>query len=193
MARPREFDRDEALDKATRLFWAKGYHDSSVRDVVAATGVNQYGLYAAFEDKHGLYLAALDRYGELVTREVLAVLRRPGPLRDVLRDTFGALMGFIARSGVGVGCMMCNAAVELAPHDPDAAARVQAHMKRMTVAFAARLTAAQQDGDLDAAADVRALAEFLTATAYTLGVLARTGQSRAYLARHLETALAAVT
>lgn len=189
MARPREFDRDEALDKATRLFWAKGYHDSSIRDVVAATGVNQYGLYAAFDDKRGLYLSALDRYGEMVTREVLAVLRRPGPLRDVLRATYEALMGYIVRSGGKVGCMMCNAAVELAPHDADAAAKVQAHMKRMTAAFAARLTTAQQDGDLDPAADVRALAEFLTATAYTLGVLARSGQSRAYLIRHVETAL----
>ena len=78
MARPREFDADEALDKAMHLFWAKGYYDTSIRDLVEATGVNYYGLYGTFESKHGLFLAALDRYRAKVTSQIVRELNRPG-------------------------------------------------------------------------------------------------------------------
>ena len=75
MARPKEFEPQEALDKAMRQFWAKGYHDTSIRDLTARTGVNQYGLYGVFGNKLGLYLSALDRYRDTVTAEALEMLR----------------------------------------------------------------------------------------------------------------------
>ena len=78
MARPKEFDPEDALDKAMQQFWAKGYHDTSIRDLVDRTGVNYYGLYAAFENKRGLFLAALDRYRDTITTEIIGELKRSG-------------------------------------------------------------------------------------------------------------------
>lgn len=192
MARPREFDEGQALDKAMRLFWSKGYHDSSIRDLVEATGVNQYGLYSVFDDKRGMFLAALDRYGETVTRNVIEAIQRPGPIVPTLEKAFGLLIGFMtARSG-GTGCMMCNTGIELGPHDAEIAGRVKAHMKRLEDAFGKRLSQAVDAGELPGDLDRQAIAEFLVATAYTLGVLARSGKSRAAMTRHVHTALRAL-
>ena len=62
MARPREFDREVALERATCVFWAKGYASTSTEDLLAAMGIGRQSLYNAFVDKRALYLEALERY-----------------------------------------------------------------------------------------------------------------------------------
>src|SRR5260370_41193475 len=62
MARPREFDREEALERATEVFWAKGYASTSTDDLLTAMGIARQSLYNAFQDKRALYLEALERY-----------------------------------------------------------------------------------------------------------------------------------
>ncbi len=192
MPRPKEFEPDDALEKAMTQFWAKGYHDTSIRDLVDCTGVNYYGLYSVFESKRGLFLAALDRYRDTVTAEVIRDLKQPGSLEPGLRRSFNRLFELLTAPGSRVGCMMCNTAVELAPYDSEAAAKVQAHMKLLRHAFRARLLAGQKAGELPGSRDIDALAEFLTTTAYSLGLLLRSGCSKAYLRRHLDSALMAV-
>lgn len=192
MARPKEFDPAEALDNAMHQFWAKGYHDTSIRDLVARTGVNYYGLYEVFDNKHGLFLASLDRYRETVTALVIGELKRPGPVKPALRRTFNRLLGLLKTNEGRVGCMMCNTAIELAPYDKEAADRVQGHMSLLRGAFKSRLEEGQRAGEIEGSADLGALAEFLTSTAYTIGILLRTGCSDAHIKRHLDTALSAI-
>jgi AcrR family transcriptional regulator len=60
--RPREFDADEALDRALEVFWRKGFEGTSISDLTDAMGINPPSLYAAFGNKEGLLKAALDRY-----------------------------------------------------------------------------------------------------------------------------------
>ena len=186
MARPREFDPDEALQKAMGLFWAKGYHDSSIRDLVERTGVNYYGLYGVFESKHGLFLAALDRYCDTVTAEVVRTLKEPGPVREVVGRAFERLLALMKTPDGRVGCMMCNTAVELAPYDAEAAAKVRAHRMLLQEAFRSALSHAQGAGELETSKDVGGLAEFLTTTAYSLGFLMRSGCEDAHLRRHVK-------
>lgn len=64
MARPREFDADIALDRATDVFWAKGYEATSLDDLCEATGLSRSSLYAAFGTKRDLLLQSVDRYVE---------------------------------------------------------------------------------------------------------------------------------
>ena len=64
MARPREFDADDALERVTRVFWNRGFEHTSLDDLCAATGLGRSSLYAAFGDKRALYLKALARYEE---------------------------------------------------------------------------------------------------------------------------------
>jgi AcrR family transcriptional regulator len=75
MGRAREFDADEALDRAMTLFWSKGYDGTSLSDLTEAMGINRPSLYAAYGNKQELFRKALERYGEgpsAYEREALA-------------------------------------------------------------------------------------------------------------------------
>ena len=60
--RPREFDADEALDRALEVFWRKGYEGASLAELTEAMGINRPSLYAAFGNKEALFRRAFDRY-----------------------------------------------------------------------------------------------------------------------------------
>jgi AcrR family transcriptional regulator len=62
MARPREFDLDEALERCLELFWARGFAGVSLSDLEEATGLGRQSLYAAFGNKEALFAAVLERY-----------------------------------------------------------------------------------------------------------------------------------
>ena len=68
--RPRSFDEGEVLEKARGVFWDLGYAATSLDDIVRATGLNRPSLYAAFGDKHALYMAALTRTVPISLRSV---------------------------------------------------------------------------------------------------------------------------
>jgi AcrR family transcriptional regulator len=62
IGRPREFDLDQALDRALDVFWRNGYEGSSIAELTQAMGINPPSLYAAFGNKEKLFRKALDRY-----------------------------------------------------------------------------------------------------------------------------------
>ncbi len=63
IGRPRTFDADQALDKAMKVFWEKGYEGSSLPELTEAMGMNRPSLYAVFGNKENLFRLALERYG----------------------------------------------------------------------------------------------------------------------------------
>src|ERR1700675_4768049 len=77
MGRPKNFSREEVLDKAMPVFWKHGFADTSLQDLERATGVNKSGLYTEFRDKEDLFVACLRHYLEgqgkrgLLTKEPL--------------------------------------------------------------------------------------------------------------------------
>lgn len=193
MGRKQEFDPVDATSKAMHLFWAKGYYDTSIRDLVAATGVNYYGLYNVFDDKRGLFLAALDRYRATVTVQILSELEEaPSPLEGIQR-AFDRAYELVKPQKGHAGCFMCNTAIELAPHDAEAAQKVQAHLKQLRLGFQAALENAQKTGELSRDADAKSLGEYLATTAYSLGMLVRAGMSAAYVKRHAQNSLSILT
>src|ERR1700748_2748294 len=60
--RPRSFDAEAAVERAMSVFWSRGYHATALPDLLRATKLSRGSLYAAFGDKHSLFLRALDRY-----------------------------------------------------------------------------------------------------------------------------------
>jgi len=91
MARPKNFSREEVLEKAMPVFWKHGFSDTSLQELERATGVNKSGLYSEFRDKEDLFVACLRHYLEsqekrgLLTKEPLGwdnveALLKHGPL-----------------------------------------------------------------------------------------------------------------
>src|ERR671916_2831660 len=113
MARHKEFDRDEALQRAMEVFWSRGYEAASVGELVKHMGINRQSLYDTFGDKHSLYLQALDRYREVEGQKMYGVLERPGSVKRALRELFeGVVENALGESGRR-GCLVGNAMSEL--------------------------------------------------------------------------------
>jgi len=163
MARPREFDVDAALERAMQAFWAKGYESTSLDDLCEATGLGRSSLYAAFGDKHELYLRALGRYEDGAAERIAAALAPPVPVRKAIAAFVNRLIEDIVAGPGRRGCFIGNCAAELARADRSAANRVRRSLERVEAAFHDALARAKTEGEIDASADIDALARFLTA------------------------------
>lgn len=174
MARTREFDPSEALDKAMRVFWAKGYFGTSIEDLVNATGVSRYGLYGEFGDKNGLFLAALAHYEAHVVRPLLDIIEQPGASLDAIRALFALLADFMRQPGK-LGCLVFNAVNEMGLHDDATAGKILEVRERLAQGIRAMLANAAANGELPAGFDTRREADFLFGILHALPVMARAG------------------
>jgi TetR/AcrR family transcriptional regulator, transcriptional repressor for nem operon len=190
VARTKEFEPLVALDAAMELFWRKGYEAASMRELLDVMGIGRGSFYDTFGDKHALFLSALDRFQEVRTSWVEEVLIGEGldGIEEVFRRSLDGLFEFRPRRG----CLLANSAVELAPHDPDVAARISSYIKRTEEAFQGALERARHRGEIRSDSDPRALARFLVNTLHGLRVLAKAGADRETLEDTVHIALGAL-
>jgi AcrR family transcriptional regulator len=188
--RPRGFNVDEVLEKARGVFWSLGYAAASLDDIAAATGLNRPSLYAAFGDKHALYMAALRRTREGAAAAMRAMMQREGPLRQVLADLFEAAIGSYVAGDVQRGCFIVGTAVTQAVDDPEARALLTAFVADEDAAFRERF--ARSANELAPGMTADAAAVVATAALHTLAIRARTGEGRDELARVAQAAVSAV-
>ncbi len=180
--RPREFDREEALDCAMRVFWSKGYSGTSTEELLAAMGIGRQSLYNAFGDKRKLYLEALDRYQEQSVSEHIARLTRGS---SALSGIKALLLGTIADNAIdrANGCMGVNSASEFGATDADVNAIRAGGAKRLKEQLVARIAEAQLNGEIEPQMNVEEAALYVGATMQSLQLNARAGMAPAALRR----------
>jgi TetR/AcrR family transcriptional repressor of nem operon len=189
--RPREFDTEQALERAMEVFWADGYEAASVQTLLDAMGINRGSMYDTFGDKHALFLAAIEHYGTTVFRCFEQDLACPGPVLECIRRTLRR-MGQGERGGSCRGCLATNAIVELAPHDPEVAEASRRLLRRMERAYRSALDRAVEAGEIPRDADTRSLARFLTTTTQGLIVMAKGEAGRAVVRATVDVAMEAL-
>jgi TetR/AcrR family transcriptional repressor of nem operon len=192
VARPRQFDREAALDRAMDAFWARGYEATSIEDLVTRMGIQRGSLYGTFGDKRTLFLAALERYQRVVARELFEALETPGSGVEAIRRFFRLRVESALDRRRPPGCLVTNSAVELSRRDRGAAARVGGSLVELEAAFYRALARGRAAGELSPARDLRALARFLTSSAQGLSVMAKAFPDRAILEDVVSVVLAAV-
>ncbi len=173
MPRHREFDPELALEDAMRLFWKKGYRDTSVRDLVAGTGVSHAGLYGTFGNKEEVFTAALKRYQEEVMSRLMADLTGPDASLPQVVDHFERLFELGRDPRFREGCMLCNAAVDRGLADPEIAASMAESLEGSSAAFRQALTRAKEKGEVRADLDPAAGADVLTSTQMAMSLMLR--------------------
>ncbi|GGW38471.1 TetR family transcriptional regulator [Streptomyces lucensis JCM 4490] len=162
MARTKEFDPDAALRAALELFWRRGYEATSMADLVEHLGIGRASLYATFGSKHELYLKALDRYGRTQHPRLAGELSRPGPVLPAVRAVVRRFAAeATATESREYGCLVTNTAVELAPHDPAAARRVEQSWDHLETLLHSALLRARAQGELPGDRDPAVLARTL--------------------------------
>ncbi|MGC9959045.1 MAG: TetR/AcrR family transcriptional regulator [Roseiarcus sp.] len=180
MARPREFDEGAVLDAAVLCFWSRGYEATSVRDLVEKTGITAASLYNAFGDKRAIYKKALDHY---VEGSVADRIRRCEALAP--RDAIGAFFEEILKRSLGdrerKGCMLVNAALDVAPHDPGFLKIVTEVLAEIEAFFLACVKAGQADGTITRSLPAGTLSRHLLGVLMGIRVLARVRPERTLL------------
>jgi AcrR family transcriptional regulator len=181
--RPRAYDPQAALQRAMDCFWRSGYSGTSLDEICAATGMNRPSLYAAFGDKHTLYLKALEHYWELglaTMREALA--DRDSPLSEVLMRAYDAQLSiYFSGDGRPRGCFAVGTATTEAVEDPEIRSALAEGLHALDADLEARLRMAREKGELKVDADPAALAVFASATLHTIAIRARAGIPRTEL------------
>jgi len=191
MARPRQFDPEDVLERSMRAFWERGYRDTSVDDLVALTGVRPGSLYNAFPGgKHRLFLEALDRYSKLVVPAKMGALERAGAGLAELRAYFDGLIEDLTTREGKMGCLMVNSAMELAAVDSEVGALVRGHMARLERSAERALRNAKRRGEVPRSVDPRTKATQLMATGMGLMVVGKTDPGRKVLTTIVDAAFA---
>lgn len=175
MARPKNFNEQEVLDKAVDIFWCRGYEATSVQDLVTGLGINRFSLYETFGDKHQLFLRALKEYGQRAQLSRCALLRQQRPASELVRELLESTVRDTLADGKACGCFMVNSTAELAPHDPEVAQLVAANQQHFEQEITAVLTRGQAEGDIAKAHSPQVLASFLFNTISGLKVSGKSG------------------
>jgi TetR/AcrR family transcriptional repressor of nem operon len=172
MGRPREFDEQKVLEAAVDVFWAKGFEATSTRDLTECTGLTQSSIYAAYHDKRGIFLRALQHYLKILHERIerLEATKTPG----------GAIGGFfrevVDRSladPLHRGCMLVNTALEATADDPELQRFVADETAAIEAFFRRCLVAGERAGEISLSSSPEAHARHLLAVLLGLRVLAR--------------------
>jgi TetR/AcrR family transcriptional regulator, transcriptional repressor for nem operon len=180
MARPREFDETTVLEAAMNCFWAQGYEQSSVRDLAEQMGITGASLYNAFGDKKALYRQAFVHYLAQTVRDRVARLEHLPPLLAI-RTFFDEIIERSVSDPQRRGCMLVNAALELAPYDPEFQKLVAEEMVFIEGFFSRCVMAGQEDGSIPGTRRADELAKVLLSVLLGIRVLARTRPERVVL------------
>ncbi len=188
--RPREFDVDQALDKALHVFWKRGYEGASLPELTEAMGINRPSLYAAFGNKESLFRQALDRYVALHADRMQAALAMPTS-REVVAALLYASADAPTCPGQPRGCLIVQGALACGEETEPIRQAINAQRAASEAAVRKRLARAKREGDLPQDASPADLARFVATVQFGLAVHAASGASRAALHRVVEVALQA--
>src|SRR5713226_9062757 len=108
--RPREFDVDQALDRALKLFWRNGYEGTTLPELTRAMGIHRPSLYAAFGSKEGLFRKALDRYDEGPSAYLSEALKEP-TARAVAQRLLDGVIDLVTDRRNPRGCLRVHGAL----------------------------------------------------------------------------------
>ena len=188
--RPRAYDPEVALAKATETFWDQGYAGASLDDLSAATGMNRPSLYGAFGDKQALFKTALDAYMDQSRAAMIQAFRAGGTAREALTRVYRAALGrYLSGDVGGRGCFLLTAGLGQAVVDPQVRQTVADGLHELDQGFVQLLERAQKAGDLSPALDAKILGKTASLLMNALSVRARAGETREELEASLAVAV----
>jgi TetR/AcrR family transcriptional repressor of nem operon len=176
MARTKEFNEDQALDKAIEIFWHKGYNGTSAQDLVSHLSLSRSSLYDTFGDKQKLFVKSLLRYQKNAQDQIIKLFEESENIRQTLKDIFKQAVLESLEDRITKGCFMVNSSVELAMHDEEIAKIVKNNGQIMEEVFTKAIQKGQNLKQISDKTDARALARFIFNNYSGIRVLARSGE-----------------
>jgi len=176
MARPRQFEEIQVIEKLMKVFWDKGYEATSMQDLVAASGLLKGSLYGAFADKRAMYLAALKHYDRTRIQAGIDMLNGEGSARQKIARLFDNVIESTKRGDFAGGCLLCNASLEMAVTDKQVKSEIKTTIRRLKLAIMDALKAQTENEERAAS-----LAAFIISAYFGTRVLAKAGAPAAMM------------
>lgn len=174
---PKQYNRQEVLDRAIELFRRQGYSATSTAELVEVLGINRKSMYAEFGSKQELFEAALDRYSAVNLSRVLAPIEASDADAESIKKAFEGYASASETQYSGLGCLMANTAAERAALDPRCAKYVDAYLERLQKGFRNALENARDKGQLNTDASIDDLVAHFVNAVVGISVLLRANAS----------------
>jgi TetR/AcrR family transcriptional regulator, transcriptional repressor for nem operon len=178
MARTREFEENEVLEKAVKLFSEKGYNGISMQELVDGLGINRSSIYDSFGDKQDLFIASLKYYRQVNTQQMLSLIEQSKDMKKTIQDIFVHVRTESVNVKSAASCMMVNTTVELAPHEKKIFTIVFDNMSAVQEGLAKAIKAAQARNEVSKENSAEALASAVLTAINGLRVAARWGAEK---------------
>jgi TetR/AcrR family transcriptional repressor of nem operon len=193
MPRTRQISDEDVLTRAAALFWRHGYAGTSLRDLMAATGLSAAALYHRYGDKDGFFRAALEHYAEQSVAPRLGRLAGAARPLAAIAAFFDDIVAVSADDPDRLGCLLVNTALDGGPMSETARAAAASRLAAIEAAFRQALDRAAHTGALPRGVDPALAAESLLAKLIAIRVFARLGADRDRLQRRAAEAQAILT
>ncbi len=189
MARPKEFDIDNALSGAMECFRQNGYGATAIPDLLEAMKISRQSLYDTYGDKYTLYLSSLDQYYEYHLVPKLETLEAKSASLDEIWDFFFSLVEYHCSMIKRTSCFLANAALEMPGDNEDIREIINDFNKRMVDALSGAITRSIKTGELRQIKAPEPIAKFLANLYWGIVLNAKTGTSKMDLNQTVNVAL----
>jgi TetR/AcrR family transcriptional repressor of nem operon len=192
MPRTKEYRKEAVLETATKVFWKKGFKSTSMNDLVNVTGLNKHSMYAEFENKEGFFLACIDHYVNISTRDLIDILTKSPLGIGNIKAFFKNRVEYASSKGFN-GCMLINTAVENEILDDKINTVVNNELLGQKTILHACLAAAQNNGEIPKEKDCEKLADYLMCFFEGLMVVGKTNPTKQSLNNIVDTVMQSIT
>jgi len=184
-----EFDYDRAVDRATLMFWKKGYSRTSLRDLLRMMGIGEGSFYNTFKSKKRFFRECLKHYDDTISRRRLAALLGPATAKEGIRAFFKALLGELDDPNTPALCLLVGSVSADVLSDRELSRQVKRDMEAFLEAFVLRLRSAKETGELPADFDVEVTAQLILTYLQGMFRVIRVLQNRPQVERQIESLL----
>lgn len=158
MARPFQFEKTAVLDKAMRLFWTKGYFNTSFEDIVEHLALSRSSIYNSFTDKRTLFIESLECYISKESKSLIISLSELPPTPESIRAILQQIVYANLAHTNPKGCLVVNTAIEFADHDQEIQQIIENNIRQVVSAFTDFIQLGQKHGNINTNLDAESLA-----------------------------------
>lgn len=185
----KQFDPERAVDQAVRLFWARGYSNASLRDLLKVMKIGEGSFYNSFKSKKHLYLLCLKRYHATVTARRFAAFDAAPTAKQAVRRYFAAILDDLDDPRIPNVCLMAGSLSSDVLSARDLKDYIVAEMEALRQILVARLDEAKARGELPAQFDSRNVADIIITYLQGFFRVVRVLRKRAEMERQIESLL----
>lgn len=189
MPRTKQFDEQEVLKKAMELFWKKGFHDTSIQELVDHLGINRASLYDTYGGKDALFEMAFEQYRQMNTKAAEMVFSSTASVKEGFRKLFSTSLEATVNDPEKRGCFVVNTTTELLPNKEKWRPVLERNRKTLEALFLRQLQRGVAQGEIRQDKDLKSIAAMLFTLNNGIGVVAKINPSKKDLMKVVEAGL----